>query len=159
MANGYLAASASVGNHPEDPRMFLRHPADVPIRVGAKDAFGLVENTGNTKNVSGGGLCFMSDTVFPTGTLVHVQIPVVKPPFELDGKVAWCCRESDHFDVGMEFADKEQVFRARMIEQICQIEHYRREQEQLRGQPLDSESMAHEWISRHAAEFARASFI
>ncbi len=153
MANGYLAASASVGNHPEDPRMFLRHPADVPIRVGAKDAFGLVENMGNTINVSGGGLCFMSDAVFPTGTLVHVQIPVVKPPFELDGKVAWCCRESDHFDVGMEFADKEQVFRARMIEQICQIEHYRRNVRALEGRELSAQDAALEWIARYAAEF------
>jgi hypothetical protein len=40
-----------------------------------------------------------------------------------------------------------------MVEQVCQIEHYRQE---LRrdGRELDSETAAREWIERFGSEFA-----
>ena len=40
-----------------------------------------------------------------------------------------------------------------MIEQICHIEHYRHEIEQVEGRKLNSEEAAREWIQRYASEF------
>ncbi|MOA51515.1 hypothetical protein D3C78_1746750 [compost metagenome] len=45
------------------------------------------------------------------------------------------------------------MFRARMVEQICHIEHYRRKQERELGAPLPAERTALEWIAQHAANF------
>ena len=41
-----------------------------------------------------------------------------------------------------------------MVEQVCQIEHYRREVLRVEGRVLDAESAAVEWIGRYAAEFS-----
>lgn len=41
----------------------------------------------------------------------------------------------------------------RMIEQICHIEHYRKEVERQEGRRLSSQDAADEWISRYAGDF------
>jgi len=45
------------------------------------------------------------------------------------------------------------LFRLRMIEQICQIEHYRKEVKLVEGRDLSAEEAASEWISRYASDF------
>ncbi|MNY63524.1 hypothetical protein D3C86_2004960 [compost metagenome] len=44
-----------------------------------------------------------------------------------------------------------------MVEQVCQIEHYRQQRELELGEHLPIESIAEEWIAQHAAEFSNAS--
>jgi hypothetical protein len=53
------------------------------------------------------------------------------------------------------FNTEQNSFTARMVEQICQIEHYRQEVEQLEGRILDSEEAAEEWLQRYAEDFNR----
>jgi hypothetical protein len=40
-----------------------------------------------------------------------------------------------------------------MIEQICHIEHYRKEVKLVEGRELSSEEAADEWITRYAGDF------
>jgi hypothetical protein len=40
-----------------------------------------------------------------------------------------------------------------MIEQICHIEHYRKEVKLAEGRELSSEEAADEWIKRYAGDF------
>ena len=136
---------------------YLRHPSDMPVELRLRRLPPISRQ--QLCNISLGGLACNSSRRFRRGSAVELRIPALGEQARYRGVVAWCRRQADAFLVGIAFLDEDTLFRARMVEQICQIEHYRREQEQLRGQPLDSESMAHEWITRHAAEFARASFI
>ena len=41
-----------------------------------------------------------------------------------------------------------------MVEQVCQIEHYRQAVLRQEGRALDGEAAAPEWIARYAADFA-----
>ena len=45
------------------------------------------------------------------------------------------------------------LFAARMVEQVCQIEHYRQQVQRAEGRVLDAETAAREWIKRYAASF------
>ena len=40
-----------------------------------------------------------------------------------------------------------------MIEQICHIEHYRKEVARVEGRELSTQEAASEWISRYASDF------
>jgi len=65
----------------------------------------------------------------------------------------WNKKTGNGFEVGLKFDDPDEIFRLRMIEQICHIEHYRTEVERQDGRYLTSEEAAREWISLYAAEF------
>ena len=56
--------------------------------------------------------------------------------------------------IGIEFAAEAEAFRARMVEQICHIERYHRQQ-QAEGREVSEEQAAIEWIDRYAATFPR----
>jgi hypothetical protein len=73
--------------------------------------------------------------------------------FESVAKVAWC-RETEHgYELGVEFLDQDDAFRARMVEQICHIETYREQVQQTEHRELSPEQAAHEWISKFAEAF------
>jgi len=77
----------------------------------------------------------------------------VQPGFEARAQVAWCHREGDGFLVGVAFVERGDLFRARMVEQICHIEHYRAEVLTNEGRDLDGEQAAREWIQKFAVDF------
>ena len=54
-------------------------------------------------------------------------------------------------------ADTEDVFRARMVAQVCYIEDYRRSIARAEGRELSSEEAAGEWIAKYASKFPGAS--
>jgi hypothetical protein len=133
-------------------RQFIRHPSDVPIEVQSAADKGYVQRS--TQNVSFGGLAFLSDTPIEPETFIALRIPYLRPVFELPAaRVAWCQKEGSKFAVGVQFLDSAAAFRARMVEQICHIESYRREIEQREGRRLTAEEAAEEWIKRYASSF------
>lgn len=106
-------------------------------------------------DVSEGGLACESLRPFAIGTQVRVTIPLVAPPFEARAQVVWCHRNGAVYDIGLRFAANEDVFAARMVEQICHIEDYRSEVRRREGRELDGESAALEWIAKYGADFPR----
>jgi PilZ domain len=132
-------------------RAFIRHPANIPIEVSTGG--GVARRRQRGHDVSFGGLAFFSDLCLDSGTTVEVRIPDVEPAFEARAQVAWCKEEDDHYAVGVRFLDPSDAFRARMVEQVCSIESYRREVREREGRTLTGEEAAHEWIRKYAARF------
>jgi len=136
-------------------RKFIRHPADVPIQV----MLDWVEDENDETvdqtitNVSLGGLAFMSQQPLEVLERVRVCIPLLQQDNHLVGNVVWCEKSGKGYEVGIEFEKSRDVFRLRMIEQICHIEHYRKEVERLEGRALSAQEAAGEWISKYAGDF------
>jgi hypothetical protein len=136
-----------------DNRRFIRHPADIPIDI-EHDMSGFVIDPDNyLNNISYGGLSFRSNQVLEGGTVLIVRIPLVDPEFQIRGVAAWCREREGWWDAGIEFIEPEKFFKARMVEQICHIEHYRREVFAQEGRALTGEEAAMEWIRKYAREF------
>ena len=104
-------------------------------------------------NISLGGVACNSARSFRRGTSVELCIPLFGEQARYPGVVAWCCRQDEGFLVGIAFIDEDTLFRARMVEQVCQIQHYRQQLEQESGESMAIEHCAREWIAKHAAEF------
>lgn len=138
----------------ETMRKYIRHPSDIPIEFKINTKASAQIKCLN--NVSLGGLAFHTEEAIAPGLVMQVRIPFVSPPFEAFGKVVWCFVAEDGrsgFDVGIELMDQEDAFRARMIEQVCHIEHYKREIAEQEGRHLSGAQAAQEWIDKFAADF------
>ncbi|HEY9161422.1 MAG TPA: PilZ domain-containing protein [Desulfomonilia bacterium] len=135
-------------------REFIRHPSDIPIKYRIQDSNTIGIN--NLKNISVGGLCFKSSVPLANGLQLILSIPVIKPAFKAKGVVAWCKKVDDGFDVGVNFFDSDTQYRIRIIEQICQIEHYRKEVQRKEGRTISAETAAEEWIEKYASDFPRS---
>lgn len=131
-------------------RSFIRHPTDIPIEISLADQSRKHEPL---RNVSRGGLCFKYPEAVPVGSRIVVRIALTSPPFEVNCQVAWCQADGNAWQVGVEFLDRVDQFRARMVEQICHIEQYRRTARDAEGRALSSHEAALEWIERFAETF------
>jgi hypothetical protein len=80
----------------------------------------LVHATRHIHNVSLGGLAFQSDGELEPGIIVEVRI------FETKARVVWCSAREGGFELGVAFLDPEDALRARMVEQVCHIENYKK---------------------------------
>ena len=136
-------------------RKYIRHPSDVPIEVSldlvADDSDDTEDKT--LTNVSLGGLSFISKQPLRAGQIASVSIPILKQDTNLVGTVVWCENSDSGYEIGVEFEGSKDVFRLRMIEQICHIEHYRKEVKHVEGRELSSEQAAEEWIKCYADDF------
>jgi len=133
-------------------RSFIRHPSDIPIEYQI-DTLGSGVREEHLNNISPGGLSFGSVRELRPGTLLTVRISYVQPVFEAGAQVAWCRPDGGAFRVGVAFRDMDDLFRVRMVEQICHIQQYRAEISASQGRQLDWEQAAREWIQEYAEEF------
>lgn len=135
-------------------RTYIRHPTSIPIQVCAGGDDGARVKV---RNLSTGGLCFMTDQPVQVGTVIEFEIPVTKPDYHGRGVIVWRREQSpDRYEVGIRFTSDNEYFRARMVEQVCQIEDYR-QRLALKGRQLSSEQAALEWIERYSANFDKQS--
>ena len=104
-------------------------------------------------NISLGGLSFLSQQAVDVFQRVRVCIPLIKEDNFIEGQVVWCEKARNGYEIGLEFDSSKEVFRLRMIEQICHIEHYRKEIERQEGRKLSTNEAAKEWISQYAGDF------
>ncbi|CAN5860495.1 hypothetical protein BH20GEM3_BH20GEM3_09910 [soil metagenome] len=135
----------------KEQRAFIRHPADIPIEIHTADETQPVRP--QLSNVSLGGLCCESAMPVDAGKQVHVRVPFVHPAFETQGRVMWCRKRMDRWELGIQFLSEKDAFRARMVEQICHIEQYKEDALRREGRVLSGDEAAREWIARFAAEF------
>ena len=136
-------------------RHFLRHPSDLPVELVLRKQTRLPRQKLN--DISLGGVACNSNRSFRRGTSIELRIPMFGKDACYAGLVAWSRKQADHYLVGICFVDEDTLFRARMVEQVCQIEHYRRLRERELGESLSIESVAQEWIAEHAADFPAVS--
>lgn len=132
-------------------RSYIRHPTDVPIELSPSDR--MHDDHSRIKDVSVGGLSLRSDIALELKSLIKIRIPLVEPPFETHGKVVWCKKNQHDYEVGVKFIDEQDAYAARMVEQICHIEHYRILIKDKEGRDLNIEEAAQEWIEKYARDF------
>ncbi|PZP23997.1 MULTISPECIES: PilZ domain-containing protein [Pseudomonas] len=137
-------------------RRFLRHPSDMPIELKLRDQQRLPRQRLN--NISLGGVACNCTERLQNGTPIELRIPLFGDDATCNGVIAWCEKEASGYLVGITFIDEDTLFKARMVQQVCQIERYRREREEQLGTQLGIEDVAQEWMSAHAEEFSRDSF-
>ncbi|MDC0661409.1 PilZ domain-containing protein [Marinobacter sp. SS21] len=133
-------------------RRFIRHPTGFPILVFSMDSANGDE--ASLCDISQGGLACSLRRELPSGAAVAMGIPSLQPDYRFSGQVVRCNPCSDGYRIGIQFRDDTESFKSKMVEQVCQIEHYRQELKR-DGRELDSETAAREWIARYGSEFAR----
>lgn len=133
-------------------RAFIRHPVDVPIQIRPQEDVAIQEIS--MSDVGEGGVAFYTNVAFKNGAILSIKIAHVTPPFEALCVICWQKEVENIFEVGVRFLDAQSQFRARMVEQVCHIEDYRKKNEQ-EGRVLSSEEAAREWIAEYAADFGR----
>ena len=133
-------------------RSFIRHPSDIPIEYQA-DEEGPGVSVEHLTDISNGGLSFTSANELSPGTVLTIRISHVQPDFEARAQVVWCHPEGMHYAVGVAFVESGDLYRMRMVEQICHIEHYKAEVLAKEGRRLDGEQAAREWIEKFAHLF------
>ena len=132
-------------------REHIRHPADIPIEF-QQDSPSLSHNE-TLANISQGGLAFHAHIAVAVGSVIQIRIALHQPAYQARGRVAWCRPSGPGFDVGVELLDSDDVFRTRMIEQLCHIEHYKQMVLRTQGRQLSGQQAALEWITKFAEQF------
>lgn len=129
-------------------RRHVRHPSDLPVHVRLSKL--VSHDRDYLRNISRGGLCFTSPVPIGAGATIHIEIPVAQPVFETDGVVVWCDSAENGFEVGVRFVGSLQD--PRIVEEICQVENYRREIWLREGRQLSGEEAALEWMAHRPGE-------
>ena len=133
-------------------REFIRHPTDIPAYLVLDEEKRQVD--ANLLNLSFGGVALVSEFEMEKGQVVHINIATVRPVYHGCGVVVWCQKiPGDLFEIGVCFDEKDEAFQSRMVEQVCQIQHYKNNREKELGREIDIEQAAAEWIKTCAAEF------
>ncbi len=135
-----------------DSTYYIHHPSEIPITVQSHQS--LDRSNVRIDDVKIGGLVFGCSRAFAKQAVVDVTIHITQPGFRVIGVVEWCRQvSSDHYEVGIQFHNKEDAFQVRMIEQVCHIEQYKRRVDETEGRSLTTDSAALEWIAKHGAHF------
>ncbi len=132
-------------------REYIRHPADIPIEFQQDSHSSQHHET--LSNISQGGLAFHSRVALETGAMIQVRIALNQPAYQARARVAWCRPADAGFDIGVELLDPNEVFRTRMVEQLCYIENYKQMVLRTQGRCLSGQDAALEWISKFAEKF------
>ncbi len=141
-------------------RKYIRHPSNIPIEcfgVGEDDVQPVDEASDSSylNDIGHGGLSFRSRIELQPRTNIRVRIAHVQPSFEAKARVVWCRFEDGAYLVGVAFINDSDLYRVRMVEQVCHIEHYRTEILATEGRELSGEEAAQEWITKYAELFPR----
>lgn len=134
-------------------RNFIRHPADIPIKITKNESGDCYRQP--LQDISIGGLRCRLNEPLAIGEEIKIIIDLVKPVLEISGRVVWCRAVDTAYELGIEYQGQEDVYRLRMVEQICHIEHYRKEIQIREGRNISSEEAAREWIVKFADGFPK----
>ncbi len=148
-------------------RAFIRHPIDVPIELSVMGSETVDEGSSEcidaykvhlrARNISSGGVSVMSDKYMSPNSIIQLSIPLVKPPFATFAQVVWCRAVEQCYELGVQFMHDQDEYAARMVEQVCHIEHYRKKVLHEEGRRLTAENAAQEWIAKYAHTFPSIS--
>lgn len=137
----------------KERRKYLRHPAQIPIVCRCKEHLG--PHQGELRDIGCGGMAFVSAATFEPGDIISVNYPTLDVRGLL-GEVTWSGMVGDgtrRHQYGLKFLDSEVFMRARLIEQLCRMEIYRRTQRDEHGRQLSRNEAASEWIEKTAGHF------
>ncbi len=97
------------------------------------------------------GLSLLSIRLYAPGKWLRITAPGVDPELAINALVVDCKSlptGKSQYQLKLAFPDKEQLFKARMLEQLCQISITQED-----APDEDAEKLALEWIESEAAHF------
>ncbi|TDO95940.1 energy transducer TonB [Marinomonas balearica] len=129
---------------------FVAHPRDLPLEISVIDdqAFPAL----SSDRMGFVGITCLVTEKYSQGCSVRITLADIDPNFCVTGRIAWCDAEQGEYRIAIEFPVNDDCFCVRMIEQLSQIEHYRR-QAKTQGRRLNYNDAAAEWIQKFAASF------
>ena len=133
---------------------YLRHAAQVPIAW--REIPRHLARAGEIEAAAGVGLRFLSSRPARAGALIEATLTVAGEACRFRGSVRQVRPLGHRFEIAMRLAGPEHALRARLAEQACRIEVYRRSLSRRARQPVGIEHAAREWVERYAARFAAA---
>jgi len=138
-----------------DKRKFYRHPWRVPIQYYERQE--RIPDISPSVDVSEGGIAFYAPRFIAKGTHVHLKIPVGDQMFEINGIVAYSNRlpRLDRYRTGVAFLDPTSAFRAKLAEQMLEIQKYRDKVSEKLGHSISEEEAALQWIEKYAQHFSQ----
>ncbi|MBV0932740.1 hypothetical protein [Marinobacterium weihaiense] len=127
-----------------DSKNYLQHPEQIELELRPLKAHQPVATPPMSL-----GLLLHSAHYYPCGKWLRIQAPALTEELSIDAQVVDCSRtrQGDYL-LKLAFEDPEQLFRARMFEQLCQICIH---QDQAPEQDPDQRAL--EWIEARAAHF------
>lgn len=137
-------------------RHYTRYKANLPISVTFIRSRGSLAE--RLKDVSVSGLCVTLSKDPGIGSQLLISIPYLTPPFQTEVEVVWSIAEPGHYNVGLRLLNQDDLFSVRMVEQVCHIEHYRRQLLEKEGRQLTAEQAAREWIDKYSAAFPELEY-
>ncbi|ADZ89875.1 energy transducer TonB [Marinomonas mediterranea] len=129
---------------------FVAHPKDLPLDIAVIEDQAFPALTSERMGFVG-ITCLVADK-YSQGCSVRVTLADIDPNFCVTGRIAWCDSEQGEYRIAIEFPVNDDCFCVRMVEQLSQIEHYRR-QAKIQGRRLNYNEAAAEWIQKFAASF------
>ncbi len=133
---------------------YLRHAAKVPIAW--REIPRHLARPGEIGTDAGVGMRFLSSRPARAGALVEATLTVAGEACRFRGTVRWVRPQGHRFEIALRLAGPEHALRARLAEQACRIEVYRRSLSRRASRPVGIEQAAREWVERYAARFAAA---
>lgn len=97
------------------------------------------------------GLICNTDTPFSTAAQIEITAPKQAPDMNIRGEIAWCRDFGKGYQVGVAFHSTSELYKIRMLEQLCHIEEYRRSSHS--KTQAGKQGAALEWIEKYAAHF------
>ena len=145
----------------QERRSAIRHTIELPIKCrilseNKEAAKSPIQLRNRVKDISDGGLLFLSNRSFSIGTLLELTFPVQDKVFTMQGRVVHASKdiESKLFRTGIRFSKSDSVFKVKMAEQVYQIDEYRKTLSREEGRVVSQEEAAIKWIEKHSREFA-----
>ena len=129
---------------------FIEHPRCVPVSLCATSARPF--RNVNSASRHNGGIELFSHLGYMPGTALEVRVCIEGQQLCYRGLVVWRRHTEAGYELGLVFASDRDAFRARMVEQLCHIEAWRRRHTGS-GIPVEFEMAAAQWIARQSAGF------
>ncbi|MBR9828098.1 MAG: hypothetical protein GYB41_05595 [Oceanospirillales bacterium] len=126
------------------PQHYLQHPEQIELELSP-----LINAPSASDSSLSLGLSLHCHHYYPIGKWLRIQAPALTDELSIDARVVDCNRDGPgQYRLQLSFPDQEQLFRARMLEQLCQICIY---QHQTPEEERDRRAL--EWIDAEAAHF------
>jgi c-di-GMP-binding flagellar brake protein YcgR len=112
-------------------RQYIRHPAEISVEYAIS---GEQEKTTDlTQDISFGGIRFRGRSYIEPGTVLSLKFPTIHAGYEVSGRVVWSKQKKDHVEMGVEFLDENEAYRAQLIEEICHLKSKQQEEFEAKG--------------------------
>ena len=129
-----------------EPQVYIQHPKSVALEI-----LSAPDQQSNSQVLPLGLICHQNEAQ-PVGSQVVLKHPALPADQPIEATVVWCRRQNTGYQIALGFLSEEELYRVRMLEQLCHIQLYQKEMKQ-EGRKLSAEGAAVEWISKYAAHF------